>query len=62
MNHYHTALKEVLFTFAVDGPRHAEMPRTKMKIRETRGKKAGKQLQMITLFLKEIFDCYYLFR
>ena len=42
MNHYHTTLKEVLFTFGVDGPRYAEMPRTKMKIRERRKKKSKK--------------------
>lgn len=40
MNHYRTTLKEVLFTFGVDGPRHAEMPKDKDENKRNKGKKS----------------------
>lgn len=56
MNQYHVILKDVLLAFGVHGPRHVDMSRTNIKIRERKKKKTEKQVCIITLFFKEIFN------
>lgn len=52
MNQYHITLKEVPFALHTDGPRHADMLRTKMNMRKKR--EAQIQVQMIALFKRDI--------